>query len=779
MEQKKNTGLKAKFTLISLILLTLTVIIYSGTMPASATKVSTTGLCSQESQTIMRISSATNAHGEIWNNVPRNYDEAVCYNTIFGSLYTGSSPQACTGSNKIVGLSSMTNAHAEKPSLSNYATAVCYGNLVCTARSSCLAGEKEVVSLSSDTNAHLASDGSYSTKICCSSAAIINPCVPACTSGQTCINGQCVTGCTSSEAGLCNDGIDNDCDGEKDYDYDSALAMHGDSDCPLSVTAISVSDSNPGEYANIDVYCTSSIGGVNSIDAYIDSALCTWDSWAGDVAKFICNVGSYTGSAKTARCTVNTAKSYQSGSDATANINVLPSACSGYASSSSCDSDPTCDWCGECSGTKYSGGSDRCVNAGSCSYSCWKGQCGAGCDNTNGGWTNYVCDNYCSGGALYARGDITNSCQDDCTPTTNNCADGTATFCGTTSCASPAVGSCDNPCADAGTPTDGTDAACGTCTPTCISLGVVSWEDINNQAIQSAEINDSVRLIANGSELAGKSINFTVYKDGGGCGLLWLSDCEIAQLNTTAQSNYASTTWKIGSAGVLYFKASIDTGQETQSGDLIVYSAEDNSMPLVAITSPANGAGFMANAMISFNQSSSDEDDDISITWDFGDGNTTIFTNCLTGINCNTIHTYTTQGTKNVIVTAEDERGRTTSSWVSIDIFQGAETPLTNVFARISKPEPDQVIQGSGWVYFNASGSYAANCSTLPCTGCYQVGSLWCTNLDKNSLAFNWTFDDGTARYGTWQGNYSYAVEFNKFFAGAGTHSATLRAGYG
>ena len=79
---------------------------------------------------------------------------------------------------------------------------------------------------------------------------------------------------------------------------------------------------------------------------------------------------------------------------------------------------------------------------------------------------------------------------------------------------------------------------------------------------------------------------------------------------------------------------------------------------------------------------------------------------------------------------------------------------------------------------FNASESYAADC-TSPCVGdCYQIGSLQCRNLDKNSLAFNWTFDDGESRYGTWQGNYSYAVEFNKFFAGAGVHSATLRTGY-
>src|SRR3989344_2866295 len=217
------------------------------------------GVCSDSTQRIMRLSSANNAHAELWSKT--NYDYEICYNEIFGSAYAGSSPQTCTGSNKVVKLSAETNAHAESPNLNNYATDVCYGNLACTARSSCLSDEKEVVSLSAETNAHLASDGSYATKICCKSSTIITP--------------------PSTE--VCNDGLDNDGNGEQDYDYTYALRMHGDSACPLSITAISVSDSNPAENANINVYCTSSVAGVNSIDAYIDSELCTWDSWTGDV----------------------------------------------------------------------------------------------------------------------------------------------------------------------------------------------------------------------------------------------------------------------------------------------------------------------------------------------------------------------------------------------------------------------------------------------------------------------------------------------------------------
>ena len=207
-------------------------------------------------------------------------------------------------------------------------------------------------------------------------------------------------------------------------------------------------------------------------------------------------------------------------------------------------------------------------------------------------------------------------------------------------------------------------------------------------------------------------------------------------------------------------------------------NTEDNSNPIASITSPADGARFEINTPISFSQSSSDEDDDISITWNFDDGNTTTLTNCLTGGNCDTTHVYnSSSGTKNVILTVTDARGMTDTDFVSIDVFQTG----INLFTRISKPEPNEIIIGTGWVYFNASGSYVTNCSTTCPAGnvCYLLGTLQCRNLNSSSLIFNWTFDDGTERYGTWQGNYSYVVEFNKFFGTAGEHSGELRAEYG
>ena len=336
---------------------------------------------------------------------------------------------------------------------------------------------------------------------------------------KTCSAGSWGSCSKSPQTESCNDAIDNDCDGESDYD--SIDGRHGDNDCPVSVTAVSVSDSNPIENTNIDVYCTSSVAGVNSISAYIDSTLCAWNSWSGTIAKFSCNVGAYTGTLKTVKCTVDTLKSYQSGTDKTTQINIKTSTCSGYSSSTSCNADSRCNWCAQCSSTKYSGGNDRCISAGSCSYSCWKGQCGATCDNTNGGWTNYVCDNYCSGNTLYPRADVTNYCMDDCTPTANTCSTGTPMSCGISSCtAQHTTGSCNNPCNEAGTPTDNTDATCGACTPACSCES--GYVDLNSNMADGCECQISTEICDNlDNDCDGQvdeGLTTTYYRDADGDG---------------------------------------------------------------------------------------------------------------------------------------------------------------------------------------------------------------------------------------------------------------------
>jgi len=117
--------------------------------------------CNPENR-VMRLSGATNAHGELWNQEgPYNY--VLCCD--FTGTYT------CSGSNKIIGLSDVTNAHAEIPYLSppNYETDVCFENLECESTTgSCPSGKSEILSLSDTTNAHIGGPLDYPVKICCS-----------------------------------------------------------------------------------------------------------------------------------------------------------------------------------------------------------------------------------------------------------------------------------------------------------------------------------------------------------------------------------------------------------------------------------------------------------------------------------------------------------------------------------------------------------------------------------------------------------------------------------
>jgi len=132
-----------------------------------------------ESQLILRLSGATNAHGARWDQTNPTYPTEICYNQIFGSVYAGANPHTCAGTNAVVRLSGATNAHAENPGLTTGSyTPVCYGNLVCVPRSgSCQGNEREIVSLSGATNAHIetAAANTYTKLICCSASGVAQP----------------------------------------------------------------------------------------------------------------------------------------------------------------------------------------------------------------------------------------------------------------------------------------------------------------------------------------------------------------------------------------------------------------------------------------------------------------------------------------------------------------------------------------------------------------------------------------------------------------------------
>ena len=203
-------------------------------------------------------------------------------------------------------------------------------------------------------------------------------------------------------ASLCIDRLDNDCDGEGDYDGAGVPAVtHGDGGCTVSITGINV-PIQVFTSSNFNLDCTSSPSNVNSIIGTLDGVSCGFVNWFGNVARFNC-ASSSTPRVQVAQCDVNISKSYRTGTAMSSNVNVVSNVCSSYSTLSSCEavSGNICDWVLGCSGTRSNGFGDRCVptGTGTGNYMCrYLGStnplsCGATCDGTvNGCSQTQNCD---------------------------------------------------------------------------------------------------------------------------------------------------------------------------------------------------------------------------------------------------------------------------------------------------------------------------------------------------------------------------------------------------
>jgi hypothetical protein len=203
-------------------------------------------------------------------------------------------------------------------------------------------------------------------------------------------------GYSSVESGsvLCSDNLDNNCNGEYDYDGSDNGLIRGDSGCPVQITSIKTS-SQVFVNTQFSLNCTSNPGDISSVNGSLDGQTCGFDYWSGNIALFRC-MSSSTPKTQIARCDVKPGYSYQTGPALTSNVVVVSSPCSSFTSNSACEANSACDWCLGCSGSKSSGGSDRCVSAGTCgagTYQCVINQCGATCDGTSGGCSqSATCD---------------------------------------------------------------------------------------------------------------------------------------------------------------------------------------------------------------------------------------------------------------------------------------------------------------------------------------------------------------------------------------------------
>jgi len=310
----------------------------------------------------------------------------------------------------------------------------------------------------------------------------------------------------------------------------------------------------------------------------------------------------------------------------------------------------------------------------------------------------------------------------------------------------------------------------------CVSTFTINniyWANLRNinQSISSADLNDRVLMVVNGSGLSG-NINYSIYKQ---------NDLISSFLQGAQTSTLAYSTWLANQSGTFYFKTKIST-IENQSNNLTVSSSPNNTRPVAVIVSPANGLNVSVNTSIDFNHSSYDEDDLLKVEWDFGDGNRTTFENyslALTPGLGNTRHTYTSPGVYTVkLIVTEMTRTQTSEATRTIYVFsQGI-----NVFPVITKPE-EGANYDNGVVPFNASQSYVINCTAGNCPSgqqCFSAGNLNCsyihspgrTTTNGYNLTLNWTIQNQQPVVGNWN---STNIAFYKFYSMSGTFTARLR----
>ena len=114
-------------------------------------------------QVVMGLSDVTNAHGELKiNNEALNYPVVLCCNFCNG-VQANCPPSEDT----ILFLSSATNAHAEIPGCS-YTVEICYANVACEEGTTQPADKTAILSLSgTGTNSHIGGPDDYDMKIWC------------------------------------------------------------------------------------------------------------------------------------------------------------------------------------------------------------------------------------------------------------------------------------------------------------------------------------------------------------------------------------------------------------------------------------------------------------------------------------------------------------------------------------------------------------------------------------------------------------------------------------
>jgi len=162
-----------KISVIILTIFILALFVFNASTTLSGDKLLTCEVrnvpCNLPNETILKMSSLSNAHAEMASQA--NYNYYLCC----GGSFSIGSDCGDNSTTSVINLSGVTNAHVEKKDLGNYSEEICLsskGSFIfdCDYDTDCgnLGLNYEcLASISEDTNAHIGDCLAYSTKICC------------------------------------------------------------------------------------------------------------------------------------------------------------------------------------------------------------------------------------------------------------------------------------------------------------------------------------------------------------------------------------------------------------------------------------------------------------------------------------------------------------------------------------------------------------------------------------------------------------------------------------
>ncbi len=347
----------------------------------------------------------------------------------------------------------------------------------------------------------------------------------------------------------------------------------------------------------------------------------------------------------------------------------------------------------------------------------------------------------------------------------------------------------------------------------------VYWADTNGTPITEASIGSTVWMIYENK--LGQEYDFNIIEDD------IINNDNIRTIPSSESFDYGLND--LGAAWTIS-QADFDKGNKADVGELIDNQEEfrfnvngitseklivnagnyTNPTPTTNITNPKYKDIYVINKSVSrteyipFIQISSDINDDLKLTWEFGEGTNQIFENIITTGLGDTFHSYANPGTKSIKLTAEEMSPPRAASEVqsasdATEIYIYGEGVV--VFAIITTPNPNEMQEiDSRFVEVNASATHVVNCSydkskcdaasiAAGMGNCYVVNDtiteegIWCykfPSVEQNKIKMEWTFDGDVSNKlnGSYGADYLKVVEFIKVFDEPGKHTLNLRASY-